>query len=140
MTDPATSSWSSPRVLHPKLPLRTYDTQKAGCDSGYGTSPGCASHRYSTTVIESPCERVATAIIRSFYRRVCAATNGPGDDDMQYSRPRKTHRIALTNGMSGTAEKDIEEGWVGRARALRPLLEAAAPRIDAACALPDDVL
>jgi len=36
------------------------------------------------------------------------------------------------------AEKQYD--WVARARALRPLLEAAAPRIEAACALPPDVL
>lgn len=42
--------------------------------------------------------------------------------------------------MSGAAQTEIEQGWVGRARALKPLLEAAAPRIDAACALPADVL
>ena len=42
--------------------------------------------------------------------------------------------------MSGAARSEIEKGWVGRARALKPLLEAAAPRIDAACALPADIL
>lgn len=42
---------------------------------------------------------------------------------------------------AGSAARiEIERGWVERARALKPLLEAAAPRIDAACALPHDVL
>jgi len=30
--------------------------------------------------------------------------------------------------------------WLAKARALKPLLESAAPRIEAACALPADVL
>ncbi len=38
------------------------------------------------------------------------------------------------------AWNEIEEGWVARARALRPVLEAAAPRIDADCALTPEVL
>lgn len=42
--------------------------------------------------------------------------------------------------MSGVAGTEIELGWIARARALKPLLEAAAPRIDAECALPADVL
>ena len=42
--------------------------------------------------------------------------------------------------MSGAARSEIEKGWVERARALKPFLEAAAPRIDAACALPADIL
>ena len=33
-----------------------------------------------------------------------------------------------------------EQDWIARARALAPTLEAAAPRIEAACALPPDVL
>jgi indole-3-acetate monooxygenase len=42
--------------------------------------------------------------------------------------------------MSRSAQVDIEEGWIARARALKPVLEAAAPRIDADCALPPNVL
>lgn len=42
--------------------------------------------------------------------------------------------------MSVTASSEIEQGWIARARALRPLLESAASRIDADCALPPDVL
>lgn len=42
--------------------------------------------------------------------------------------------------MSGAARTEIEEGWIARARALKPVLEAAAPQIDAACALPPAVL
>ncbi len=42
--------------------------------------------------------------------------------------------------MNGAARGEIEAGWIARARALRPVLEAAAPRIDADCALPADVL
>lgn len=38
------------------------------------------------------------------------------------------------------AGAEIERDWVTRARALRPLLAAAAPRIEAAAALPEDVL
>jgi alkylation response protein AidB-like acyl-CoA dehydrogenase len=39
--------------------------------------------------------------------------------------------------MAGT---EIEQGWIARARALKPLLESAAARIDAECALPADIL
>ncbi len=46
-------------------------------------------------------------------------------------QPQKAHADAVT---------EIERDWVDRARALRPLLSAAAPRIEAAAALPDDVL
>lgn len=42
--------------------------------------------------------------------------------------------------MTLPASTEIEHGWIDRARALRPVLEAAAPRIDAGCALPADVL
>ncbi len=42
--------------------------------------------------------------------------------------------------MSVAARSEIEEGWVARARALRPTLQAAASRIDADCALPPEVL
>ena len=42
--------------------------------------------------------------------------------------------------MSGAARSEIEDAWIERARALKPVLESAAPRIDAACALPADVL
>jgi alkylation response protein AidB-like acyl-CoA dehydrogenase len=42
--------------------------------------------------------------------------------------------------VSVAAVNEIEQGWIGRARALKPLLEAAAPRIDSACALPTDIL
>ena len=42
--------------------------------------------------------------------------------------------------MSGAARSEIEDAWIERARALKPVLESAAPRIDAACALPTDVL
>lgn len=38
------------------------------------------------------------------------------------------------------ATAEIERDWIARARALKPLLAAAAPRIEAACALPEDVL
>ena len=41
--------------------------------------------------------------------------------------------------MSGAAS-EIEAGWVARARALRPVLEAASHRIDTECALPAEVL
>lgn len=36
--------------------------------------------------------------------------------------------------------REVPRDWVARARALRPLLDAAGPRIEAACALPADVL
>jgi alkylation response protein AidB-like acyl-CoA dehydrogenase len=39
---------------------------------------------------------------------------------------------------SGTISQDHD--WIARARALTPVLDAAAPRIEAACALPADVL
>jgi alkylation response protein AidB-like acyl-CoA dehydrogenase len=42
--------------------------------------------------------------------------------------------------VSGLAGTEIEQGWIARARALKPLLEAAAPRIEADCALPAEVL
>jgi len=42
--------------------------------------------------------------------------------------------------VSGAARNEIEQGWIERARALKPLLEAAAQRIDADCALPAEVL
>ena len=42
--------------------------------------------------------------------------------------------------MSVAARTEIEEGWVARARALRPVLQSAASRIDAECALPPEVL
>jgi indole-3-acetate monooxygenase len=42
--------------------------------------------------------------------------------------------------VSGEARSEIERGWIARARALKPILEAAGPRIDEACALPQDVL
>ena len=42
--------------------------------------------------------------------------------------------------VSGAARSEIEDAWIARARAIKPLLESAAPRIDAACALPADVL
>lgn len=41
--------------------------------------------------------------------------------------------------VSGAAS-EIEAGWVARARELRPVLEAAAQRIDTDCALPPEVL
>ncbi len=44
------------------------------------------------------------------------------------------------NQVGGAARDEIEQGWLARARALRPLLEASAPRIDAECALPADLL
>ncbi len=43
--------------------------------------------------------------------------------------------------MSGTSSgTGIEQGWISRAHALRPLLESAGPQIDAGCELPADVL
>jgi alkylation response protein AidB-like acyl-CoA dehydrogenase len=42
--------------------------------------------------------------------------------------------------VSGEARSEIEQGWIQRARDLRPLLEAAASRIDADCALPPEIL
>jgi alkylation response protein AidB-like acyl-CoA dehydrogenase len=42
--------------------------------------------------------------------------------------------------MTAAARSEIERGWIERARALQPALEAAAPRIDAACALPEGIL
>ena len=42
--------------------------------------------------------------------------------------------------MNAAVRSEIELGWIERARRLKPLLEAAAPRIDAACALPTEVL
>ena len=38
------------------------------------------------------------------------------------------------------AGTESDSDWIERARALKPLLESAAPRIEAAAALPDDVL
>jgi len=42
--------------------------------------------------------------------------------------------------MTAAARSEIEKGWIERARTLKPALEAAAPRIDKACALPQDIL
>jgi alkylation response protein AidB-like acyl-CoA dehydrogenase len=39
-----------------------------------------------------------------------------------------------------TTQINVERDWIGRARALRPLLEAAAPRIEQAKLMPPDVL
>ena len=36
--------------------------------------------------------------------------------------------------------QESAQDWIARARALKPLLDAAAPRIEASCALPEDVL
>jgi indole-3-acetate monooxygenase len=37
-------------------------------------------------------------------------------------------------------QANVEREWIGRARALKPLLEAAAPRIEQAKTMPSDVL
>ena len=37
-------------------------------------------------------------------------------------------------------QANVEREWIGRARALKPLLEAAAPRIEQAKTMPPDVL
>lgn len=42
--------------------------------------------------------------------------------------------------MSAAARQEIERGWIERARALRPILESAALRIDGDCSLPPEVL
>src|SRR5580704_5302933 len=39
-----------------------------------------------------------------------------------------------------TAQTNVEGEWIGRARALRPLLDTAAPRIEQAKMMPPDVL
>jgi indole-3-acetate monooxygenase len=39
-----------------------------------------------------------------------------------------------------SAQTNVEREWIGRARALKPLLEAAAPRIEQAKMMPPDVL
>ncbi len=40
----------------------------------------------------------------------------------------------------GSARAEVSQEWIARAHALKPLLEAAAPRIEATCSLPADVL
>ena len=42
--------------------------------------------------------------------------------------------------VNAAVRNEIELGWIERARRLKPLLEAAAPRIDAARALPAEIL
>ena len=42
--------------------------------------------------------------------------------------------------VQGIARTEIEQGWIERARALRPVLDAAAPGIDTTCSLPEGVL